>query len=396
MTAAARPLCLAIYTGLSCLSIGAAAVAEADRATDAYELYSNNATVATNIPRIQTFADAPKGFDPLTAANADLAAYGLPPRPDPTAEPDHYALWKRAMSAARIRWHGALRAIATEGASGNGTLTMETMSPEAVPGSPATPDSYTWGGVVLTKSLTKWNSGQSFRDIYSVMTVPVGQPPFGAGCDDYFTMTWAGLDGYVKNSSVQPGAGHGALIGGFQTYSSCNSADTGYDAIFGWEPDYLQGAFAVHPGDLVYTEVTSPPKGVNASYLFIEDLTTLTYSAYSIPVSYTFIGNSAEWVVERPCCDYRGDLYPLVNSIDTFFDGGAALDNAGHTLYPGSQASSTQVLAMRDDADDQNILDVYSGSAGQQGLHGLRLETTGCAYAGGCAELAAPGVRAVP
>jgi hypothetical protein len=369
---------------LTCLGLAAGAAAE--RVTDAEGLYSSSATVATNIPRIRTFAEAPQGFDPLAAADAELAAYGFPPRPDPTAEPDHYALWKRVMSAARIHWHGALETVPTARGAPAPGIGVEASSPQAAIAA-AKSTSINWGGVVLTKALTKWNAGQSFRDIYTIMTVPVGQPAFGAAeCDDHFTRTWAGLNGYAKNSVTQPGAGQGALIGGFQVYTSCSSADTNYYAIFGWEPADLQVAFFVNPGDLVYTEVASPPQGVYDSYLFIEDLTTLTYSAYSIPVSYTFIGNSAEWVVERPCCESGGIPYPLVNSIATYFDGGAALDNAGHTLYPGSQASSTQVITMRDDAGDQTILDVSTGSAGYEGLHGISLATTGCAYAGGCVK----------
>ncbi len=363
-----------------------AAMAAADHETDAHELYSHSATVATNIPRIQMFADAPSGFDPVTAGDADLAAYGFPPRPDPSAEPDHYALWKRAMGAAKIHWHGALKPVTTPKGPSDSELNVETLTPEATTSSPAKPASKNWGGVVLTKALSTWNSGQSFRDIYSEMTVPVGQPPFDSACDAYYARTFAGLNGYVKNSRVQPGAGQGALIGGFQTATFCSSDDTTYVAIFGWEPGYLQGAFPVNPGDVVYTEVSAPGQGIFNSYLFIEDLTTLTYDAYSVPVDYTFIGNSAEWVVERPCCESTGVPYPLVNGISQYFDGGAALDNAGHTLYPGSQASSTQVLTMRDDTGDQVILEVDAGSAGYEGLHGVQLVTTGCAFTGGCTK----------
>jgi hypothetical protein len=397
----ARPLHLSICAGVTCVSLAAgAAVSAADRVTDASEPYAKSATVATNMPGIRTFADAPKGFDPITAGDADLAAYGFPPRPDPTAEPDHYATWKRAMTAARIRWHGALKAIPNETAAGDvAVVGTEPMSPDLAQGAPATPSSLNWAGVVLTKSLTKWNSGQSFRDIYTIMTVPVGQPSFGSGCDPYHpyrARTWAGLNGYVKNSPVQLAGGQGALIGGFQAFIDCFTVETNYSAIFGWDPGVLDEAFPVHPGDLVYTEVSSPPQGIYNSYLFIEDLTTLTYSAYSIPVDYTFIGNSAEWVVERPCCDFGGYLFPLINSIATYFDGGAALDNGGHTLYPGSQATSAQVISMRDDTNDQNILDVYSGSAGYEGLHGISLNTTGCAYTGGCVQSVVPGARVFP
>jgi hypothetical protein len=393
MSATRRRITAQAYAALTCLSLaaGGAVAASAttetvDRAAETYEAYTSNATVATNIPQVHTFVDAPKGFDPLTAGTAELAAYGFPPRPDSATEPEHYALWRRAMAAARIRWHGALKPITTPKTPEDAVTAAEEMSPEVTVASATKATSKNWGGLVLTKSLTKWNSGQSFRDIYSVMTVPVGQPAFASICDSYFSRTFVGLNGYVKGAALQPGAGQGSLIGGFQTLTDCSKNDSFYYAIFGWDPGYIQGAFSVQPGDLVYTEVTSPPHGVYDSYLFIEDLTTLSYSAYSIPVQYAFVGNSAEWVVERPCCEFIGIAYPLVNSIDTFFDGGAAIDNAGQTLYPGSQASSAQVITMQDDAGDQTILNVYTGSSGSEGLHALRLETTGCAYTGGCVK----------
>jgi hypothetical protein len=195
---------LGLFALIAGACTAAAAVAAADRETDVYELYSHSATVATNVPRIQTFADAPRGFDPVTAGDADLAAYGFPPRPDPRTEPDHYALWKRAMGAARIHWHGALKPVTTPKGPADSALGLETLSPEAASSSPAKPASKNWGGVVLTKGLSKWNSGQSFRDIYSEMTVPVGQRPFDSGCDYLLTRTFPGLNGYVKNSGVQP------------------------------------------------------------------------------------------------------------------------------------------------------------------------------------------------
>lgn len=159
-------------------------------------------------------------------------------------------------------------------------------------------------------------------------------------------------------------------------------------SFFGWDPTLFQSAFEVNAGDIVYAEVGAPPNGNQPSYLFLEDLTTLSYESFSVQLPYgeTFIGNTAEWIVERHCCRNDGYPYPLLNTIDTFFDGGAALDYAGNTLYPGSQATTTQVLTMRDDGNDENIEFIYQGSSGYEGQHGLLLQRTGCAYTGGCAE----------
>jgi hypothetical protein len=355
------------------------------------ELYLNTATVATNIAGVQTFAEPPSNFDPVNASDEDLAQYGFPARPDVQAEPDHYAAWKRAMLAAKKRWHGELKSIPTmkqPSESPLANLMMEKTSSDVVTPGPVTATSFNWSGVVLTKNLTKYNPKNSFRDIYSFFTVATGELPFGATCDLYNQMTWIGLDGYVKNYAIQPANYLYSLLGGLYSSWDCTTGRPYYNAFFGWDPTLFQSAFAVNAGDIVYAEVGAPPNGNQPSYLFLEDLTTLTYQSFSVQLPYgeTFIGNTAEWIVERHCCRNDGYPYPLLNTIDTFFDGGAALDYAGNTLYPGSQATTTQVLTMRDDDNDENIELIYQGSSGYEGQHGLLLQTTGCAYTGGCTE----------
>lgn len=367
-----------------------------DTALAKRELSLNYANLETNLPAIRTYAEAPKSFDAANASDEDLARFGFPARPDPQAEPEHYAMWTRAMQAARIRWRGQIRPVPAEKTSSDSPLSSERMESSVVPASiPATSASYNWSGVVLTKSLSAYSRAQSFSDIYSLMSVPVGQLPFETGCNpnvddpEFDQMTWVGLNGYVKNAGIQPGPARGALIGGVWTLVECGPYGpfyTGYFATFGWTPGFNFYAFNVHPGDMVYAEVGAPAGGTQPSYLFIEDLTTLTYAAYSVsvPPEYTYVGDTAEWIVSRPCCRASGYPNPLLNTGETFFDGGAALDNAGNTLYPGSQATSTQILTMRDDDNDQNIELVNQGATGYEGNHGLMFQTTGCAWSGPC------------
>jgi Peptidase A4 family len=374
-------------TTVACLAAASVSLLAQDTgaANQAALAYAN---VATNLNSIRTFAEAPKNFNPLTAGDEDLAVYGFPARPDPQAEPQHYAMWERAMQAAKIRWNGNLTALPAQMKASDSMLAGTAMTASDVSESlPAKPTSLNWAGVVLTKSLSAWSKKSSFRDIYSLITVPVGQPAFEGGCDYYTQLSFVGLNGYVKNAAIQPGSA-GTLMGGVWAISNCSRADTRYSAAFGWNPSLIQSAFQLNPGDIFYTEVGAPPSGTQPSYLFIEDLTTLTYSSYSvsIPIGNTFIGNTAEWIVERRCCGNTGYPFPLLNTIDNFFDGGAALDNAGKTLYPGSQATSTEVLTMRDDANNQNIELIYQGSSGYEGNHSLLLQTTGCAFSGPCAK----------
>src|SRR5580700_8709226 len=72
--------------------------AQTDKAALA-AMYSSSATVSTGIAGIRTFPAPPEGFDPLAAADSDLARYGYPPHPDPQTQPDGYALWAKDVKA---------------------------------------------------------------------------------------------------------------------------------------------------------------------------------------------------------------------------------------------------------------------------------------------------------
>jgi hypothetical protein len=368
------------------LSSSNPASAQTDQLRQTYALAAN---VSTNVPGILTYSEPPATFRPLTASDEELAAYGFPPRPDKLANPQHYQLWERVVLAAKNRWNGELQAlpISTQRMTQPQSLPPQ-QAPSPSPMVVSTPETYNWSGVALTNTLKKFSPTGSFTDIFSIISVPTSQLPFGAPCDQYYQLSWMGLDGFTKVTGVEPGAGKAALIGGVVSHLQCSSSDAVYYMILGWEPMYFEQMFAVHPGDLVYAEVGAPAGGTNPNYMFLEDLTTLTYSSYSIPVPYgvTFVGNSAEWIVERWCCRNSGYPYPLANTIGTFFDGGAAIKGNGTYLYPGSQATSTSVLTMVNDAGNNIIELVNQGSSGYEGQHAIFFQTTGCAYTGGCAE----------
>jgi hypothetical protein len=353
-------------------------------------LYVSSATVATNVEDIRTFPAPSADFNALVASDEQLAAYGYPPRPDKTENPDHYRLWERVVSAARHRWNGDLKplSISRERTTGVDAMARQERDVNPTPAVATTPQTYNWSGVALTNTPKKFSPG-SFVDIYSLISVPVSQPPFGVGCSDtHYELSWMGLDGFTKLASIQPGAGKAALMGGLVSWTTCSSADALYYLMIGWDPNYVQTVFAVKPGDIVYAEVTAPQNGTGSNYMFLEDLTTLTYNAYSIPVptGITFVGSSAEWIVSRYCCHSSGYPYPLPNTTAIFFDGGAAIKGNGAYTYLGSTAVTTQVISMVDDTGSQIIEEVNQGSAGYEGQHGIFFQTANCAWSGGCTE----------
>ncbi|WP_053957941.1 hypothetical protein [Sulfobacillus thermosulfidooxidans] len=57
-------------------------------------------TLQPTSPVVSSIPAPPKGFNPLTATDAQLAKYGLPPRPTPVGSPQ-YKAWAQAVTAAK-------------------------------------------------------------------------------------------------------------------------------------------------------------------------------------------------------------------------------------------------------------------------------------------------------
>jgi len=158
--------------------------AQTDKAALA-AMYSSSATVSTGIAGIRTFAAPPAGFDPLAAADADLARYGYPPHPDPQANPDGYAIWARNVRAFNHRPVSLSKDMGAYNGPAQQVPAPPGAKPAALPGGEAGPTTgyaSNWSGVVNTNKLTKWNTNTSFDLVISEFNVPVAQQPFGA-CD---------------------------------------------------------------------------------------------------------------------------------------------------------------------------------------------------------------------
>lgn len=377
---------------IAVLALSSAAIAGAQNEA-ANSAYLTAASVPTNISGVYTYPEPPGNFSPLTASNEELTTYGFPTRPDKQADPDHYALWERAMKAARHRWNGELKPLRINGRAGAGPaaqpLEDQLSSAATAATGPIQSNNTQASGVLLTSGPSQWSSTASFNDIWSLITVPVTQLPFDntTGCTDggseYWSLSLVGIDGFRNGSLFQPEEAVGVL-----QRINCPQTFTVNSAVFGWEESF-QTAFSVHPGDTFYTEVHAFGNCNNGS-AFIEDLTTLTYNAYTIanPCSRLQTGRTADWFVYRPPFGNKNQIVggnsPLANTLQISFDGAEVLNGSGTAFYPGSQATSTVVMTMREDTNAEAIELVNQGSTGFQGLHSLLFQTTGCAFAGGC------------
>jgi uncharacterized protein YceK len=374
---------LAVATSL--LSLSTLATAESDAALG---IRASAATVPTNIPGIHTYAEPPKGFNPVTATDEELATYGFPPRPDKQAEPGHYAMWERAMKAAKIRWNGELKPL--PGREHAPVPAGSSPLPEAVQSETSAPQRISTvnaSGVMLTNKQTKWSNKASFDDISTIMTVPTAELPFDiSSCtaSDYKEFSFVGIDSMVSAMGDSLGEFIPGVQGGVYADVPCGGGGPPfYYAEFGWQYPLSRG-FAVNPGDVFTAEVVV--SGGSSATAYLEDLTTQTFSSYSMSTP-GVIGQNADWIVFRPCCTgSNNDPFPLANTASIFFNGGWADEggSAGKQLYPGSQASSTYILTMTDDGGDQNIETVNQGSSGYEGRHALFFNTDACAFVPGC------------
>ena len=380
---------LAILAVMVSLVLGfdAPAMAESDAVR---AIYLSAATMPTSIAGVNTYPEPPKGFNPLTASDVELASYGFPQRPDRQAEPDHYAMWERAMLAAKIHWNGKLRPAPTNGhvmepIGAASSLPAQQQATQPLVATQGHNDNA--AGVILNNNAKKWG-GTSFADMWSVISVPVVETAFAAGCSDgwYYSQSLVGFDPILFYNAAN---GHPLYYPGeFAGVSEniyCPTGFTSYDAVIGWG-GFGTFVFSLNPGDVFYTEVHAFGGCSNGS-AWVEDLTTLAYNSYTIsnPCGVLQTGRYANWVVTRPLVgDGIDGESPLANTISISFDGAQVNNVNGKPFYPGSQATTTSVLTMYDDTNSQAIELVNQGATGFQGLHSLFFQTTGCAYAGGC------------
>jgi hypothetical protein len=378
-----------LFSAIAVLALAASFQASANAQSDAIDqIYLSAGNVPTSVATVHAYPDPPQEFNPLTATDLDLARYGFPRRPDPQTSPDHYALWERVMQAAKIRWHGDLKPGSASTHTTATPIAQNSRPPAVAPtAGPAQWSNVNAAGVVLNNTAKTFGK-TSFDDIWTTITIPRVQLPFDntSGCtaSDYFSVSYAGFDGDIYFGQ-QPYFYPGELAG-VEEYVICGSSQPGYRAIVGWGDIYTT-AFSLNPGDIFYTEVHAFG-GCNNGSAFVEDLTTLTYNSYTIsnPCLSFQVGKSANWVVDRICCDGPAPdgVWPLANTISISFEGAEVENGSGKPFYPGSQATTTEILTMMDDGLDQAIELVSQGSSGNQGSHSLSFVTTGCAYTGGC------------
>jgi Peptidase A4 family len=271
-----------------------------------------------NLPGATTIDAPPAGFDPISASDEELAYYGFPPRPNEATEPKAYATWARAMKASQIRVVPQLEQTSIlHGPVKKGKLANPT-AVESIPvlkGQPTNTDySYNWSGYVDFSGARSFGSSSYYFTVADFV-VPVAQQ---AGCDNKWDWgsAWTGIDGDGSDDVLQAGIEFDAFcsLGGLFKSSY-------YSTWYEWAPynEVRVPSVSISPGDDIFVEVWDTSSTSGHAYLVNENTHNYFYVSFGPPSGYSLVGNSAEWIVERPLVN--GSLATLTDyTMDPFWD----------------------------------------------------------------------------
>jgi hypothetical protein len=261
---------------------------------------------------IRTFEPPPDNFDPFKAAPEDLKRHGFPPLP---TNPHLLERYKRLMNAVKGRFHYV-------------PPTFRDRRLRA-----GTEISNTWSGGIVSAP-----AGQSFRWIQGDWFVPyvaaINQNEW-----EYMS-SWIGID---NANPCQVGVT-------CEVYQSGNNVNTPQPFFwYEWVPNpgHEVTSITVRPGDWVSVLLCTPQgSGSTEATCFFLNQTTgaaTSFSFFAPDSSEPLVGNSAEWIVERP----------TLNSEDGQI---ATLPFFGSLLFNSCEAALTNDAIVESGAGDAIIM----------------------------------------
>jgi hypothetical protein len=285
------------------------------------------ALVATNFADVYAFAAPPAGFDAFSASPEVLASYGYPSRPFPIAG-RAYDMWARAVRAERTRIVPVLRQ--TDLAAG-----AAMHADRGLRGGAST--SKNWSAALISNGASRYGTG-SFNAVAAWFNVPAANQAVGTcyGWDRLFT--WVGLDGWTSNDVFQAGTSSSAWCADGTTMQQ-------YTAWYEWYPNNSVEItnLPVNPGDAVVVWMTASGDSSGTAWITNATSGVSVSIKFSAPAGTVLVGNSAEWVQERPTID--GVLSALTNYGAAWMSAeGATLLGSGSIYTMGSPGNATPVL----------------------------------------------------
>jgi len=296
--------------------------------------------VPTNIPGVFTIAAPPQGFDPVTAKDVDLAYYGFPPRPDSSISPKGFAAWKKGVTLSKTRIMPILKQTNLHYSP------MQTTSPNwcGIVAEPHNPFTHAYG-----------DNGCVYY-LYGTFMVPVAQQAHGSCTGNWdYGASWLGIDGFFNHpvDLLQSGIAFDAYCNGGVTYTS-------YYAWYEWVPAAAVSIqnVTITPGDVIWIEVWSTSATEGNVYVSNANTQQSFYIDFQAPPGTQLLGNSAEWITERPLLS-NGQLATLTNyTYVPFWD--SYVWTFGGSTYPFSDPYGFGI----------NMVDASNNVISKQGLPG--------------------------
>jgi hypothetical protein len=307
------------------------------RVVDVGEGIALAAVTPVQLPSTATIRP-PLDGDPMRFTQDEIVRQGFPPRPDPVASASQFARWREVVSKpttivpAKLRArpdivHNPAEMLGTDnGISGSGN----------------------WSGIALDKTSTVYSNvnGDWFVPTVSGTTAIPGT---------LFSAIWVGMDGLTSGDVVQSGTEQDVAWTG-------STFVTNYFAWTEWFPDVSQmiANAPIVPGDQVYVDVWvgDSGSGINPNGGFgwftmnvlHSDGSQVQYrSDTPIPSGVTYIGDSAEFIVERPTVG--GGMSALPDYSTALIDFSYADSNSGTVLHDRSTDPFMQIWMINDGSD---------------------------------------------
>lgn len=222
----------------------------------------------------------PAGFDLSRAGAADLAAIGLPARPD---DEHQRARYDRVLAGLRGKFNYIPATVRV-----NSHVTHGPRRAQA-----GTESSTNWsGGVVFAPA------GQSFSWVQGDWVIPDVDAP--TENQWYYAASWIGIDGDGSGDVCQAGVE-------CEVYRSGSSITRNIYPWWEWFPDNEMRItnLPISPGDLLTALLCTSGAGATTATVFLTNRTTgdSTSVGLTAPAGTTLVGNCAEWIVEAPTVD---------------------------------------------------------------------------------------------
>ncbi len=326
------------------LLFGIVAILSAETALTAHAQVNGSPVSANVLPL------PPVGFDALNAPAADKIKYGVPPAPVQLAAPAAFAQWQKAVAIPLSLPHPAaptpvLQVTPKLHGPAKGMTPFASNANSILAGG-----SYNWSGPVVYNKKAPFKTGA----IVGEFVVPTAHQALGtcSGGTDY-SSEWVGLDGFSSNDVLQAGIEADA-------YCANNVTSPTYYIWIEWYPDWeymvTSPSWSVNPGDLIFIEVWNTTATSGTAYFHNYSTGQILSVQLTAPAGTKLVGDSAEWVVERPTIVSGGvpNLATLTNYVDISLPLGLAWNTTASNptyYYPGANpsAGNMYLLSMVDD-----------------------------------------------